>query len=80
MSLNTNKNAESKGGGDYQMPRGLKKGGGGLGKCWQWMTKGGGGVGEMLTMADQGGKGVWTPPFWADIVCEQPFTDHSKYV
>ena len=28
----------------------------------------------MLTMADKGGKGVWTPPFLADIICEQPLT------
>ena len=42
--------------------------------------KGGGGVGEMLTMAEKGGRGVgeiltmavWTPPFLADLICEQP--------
>ena len=26
----------------------------------------------MLTMAYKGGRGVWTPPFLADIICEQP--------
>ena len=28
----------------------------------------------MLTMADKGGGGVWTPPFLADLICEQPLT------
>ena len=26
----------------------------------------------MLKMADKGGGGVWTHPFLADIICEQP--------
>ena len=38
----------------------------------------------MLTMADEGGRGVWTLPFLADIICEQPlrlkfFTDLSFF-
>ena len=37
---------------------GWQRGERGLGKCWQWLTKGGG--------------RVWTPPFLADIICEQP--------
>ena len=32
--------------------------------------KGGGGVGQFLT--DKGGRGFLTPPFLADIMCEQP--------
>ena len=36
--------------------------------------KGGGKVGQFLILADKGGGGVWTPPFLADIVCEQPLT------
>ena len=35
-----------------------RRGEGGLGKCWQWLTKRRG--------------GVWTVPFLADIICEQP--------
>ena len=38
---------------------------------------GGGGVWEMLTMADKGGGEVWTPPFLADIICEQSLKDLS---
>ena len=48
----------------------------------------GGGVRQMLTLADKEGKGVWqlliladkgeggvyTPPFLADIICEEPLT------
>ena len=45
----------------------------GFAKCWQLLTKGGGGVGEMLTMADKEGRGGLNLPFWADIICDQPF-------
>ena len=31
----------------------------------------------MMTMADKGGRGVWTPPFLADIICEQPLRDNE---
>ena len=39
----------------------------------------------MLTMAERGGGGVWTNPFLADIICEQPLRDNAtsnkiKYV
>ena len=30
----------------------------------------------MLTMADKGG--IWTPPFVADIICEQPLIFKEK--
>ena len=37
------------------------------------LTTGGGGVRQMLTL------GVWTPPFLAVIICEQPLTlSHPK--
>ena len=52
------------------------KGGGGGGVSWFliYYDTGGGGVGQFLTLADKGGKGVWTPPFLADVICEQPLT------
>ena len=31
----------------------------------------------MLTLADKGVGGVWTPPLWADIICEQPLTNEA---
>ena len=54
------------------MLTGLTKGEGGVGEMLTMADKGGGGVGEMLTMAEEGWRGVWTPPFLADIICEQP--------
>ena len=48
--------------------------GGGVGDMLTKLTKGRGGVEEMLTMADKGGRRDWTPPFLADIICEQPLT------
>ena len=53
--------------------------------------KGGGGVGQFLIFSDKGGRGgkpisdfwltrggggVWTPPFLADIICEQPLKSY----
>ena len=55
--------------------------------------KGGGGVSQFLIFSDKGGRGgkpisdfwmtrggggVWTPPFLADIICEQPLTKTVK--
>ena len=42
-----------------------------------FLTRGEGGVGQFLTLADKGGRGVWTPPFLADVICEQPLTTVS---
>ena len=44
-----------------------KGGSGGLKKCWHWLTKGEGGSG---------------PPFFADIICEQPLisTQNKKCI
>ena len=73
MSLNIlTKMMRQKEGGLSKCWQGWQIGEWGLGKCSQWLTKGGGGVGEMLSMADEGERGVWTPPFLADIICEQP--------
>ena len=41
------------------------------------LTKGRRGVGGILILADKGGRGVWTPPFLADIICEQPLNPGS---
>ena len=57
---------------------GLKKGGGGVGEMLTMTDKGGRGVGEMLTMTDKWGRGVWTHPFLADIICEQPLNANGQ--
>ena len=44
------------------------------------LTKVGGGVGEMLTMADKGGREGLDPPFLADIIWEQPFTQRKTTI
>ena len=35
-------------------------------------------VGQFLTLADKGGGGVWTPPFLADVICEQPLMHYVR--
>ena len=44
------------------------------------MTKGGGGVGEMMILVDQRGGGVWIPPFFPDIICEQPLLSRMMFM
>ena len=34
----------------------------------------------MLTSADKEGGGVWTSPFLADIICEQPLNTYIQYI
>ena len=49
------------------------KGGGGLVNFWVFSDKGGrGGKPFSDFWLTWGGGGVWTPPFLADIICEQP--------
>ena len=45
--------------------KGRHRGEGGLVKCGHWLTK--------------EGRGVWTPPFLADIICEQPLYKHVVF-
>ena len=50
--------------------------GGGVWQMLTWLTKG---VGEVLTLADKGGSGgMDPPPFFADIICEQPIRVNSS--
>ena len=54
-------------------------GGGGVSRFLIFSDKGGeGGVGPFLTLADKGGGGVWTPPFLAEVICEQPLMSYCQ--
>ena len=68
---------QKEGGGGKQMLTGLTKGGGRVGEMLTVADKCGRGGGKLLTKADEGGRGVWTPPFLADIICEQPLTGRA---
>ena len=46
--------------------------GGGVSQFLIFSDIGGRGVGQFLPLADKGRRGVWTPPFLADVICEQP--------
>ena len=58
----------------------LIKGGGRVGDMLTLADKEGRGVGELLILAYKGGRRVWTPPFFADVICEQPLTIHPHSI
>ena len=55
-----------------------QEGGGVLANFWFLSDKGVKGAGQFLTFGWLGGRRVWTPPFLADIIYEQPLITISQ--